>query len=284
MDLSEQPTPPQQPAVPDLQDAQMTPQKPSPSAWEAAQYLRFEKERSQPFYDLVDLIQAKPNMAIIDLGCGTGNLTRQLHDTLAATSTLGVDLSETMLKKSSEHVTDGLSYRLGDIKDAAQFGKFDLVFSNASLQWVPNHEELFTQLAGIINAEGQLAVQMPANENHLSHKLVSQLATEEPFATALQGYVYKHATQTPEYYSELLYRLGFKERHVRVQIYEHLLKGPEDVVEWTKGTLLTPYRERLTPELYDQFLVTYKERFCAEVGEQRPYFYPFRRMLIWAQK
>ena len=111
--------------------------------WSSGQYERFKRERSQPFLDLLALVRPRPGMRAVDLGCGTGELTRRLHEYLRASETIGVDNSENMLAVATRHETKGLRFLKGDIGDFAAEGPLDLVFSNAALQWTPGHEVLF---------------------------------------------------------------------------------------------------------------------------------------------
>src|SRR5262245_23022392 len=110
----------------------------SEDAWNPAQYGRFRDERSQPFFDALGFVKPKPGMRVVDLGCGTGELTRALHLRLSAKETLGLDSSPAMLEKSRNFTTDGLRFEQRDILafvDDPQ-GPWDLVFSNAALHWV----------------------------------------------------------------------------------------------------------------------------------------------------
>jgi trans-aconitate 2-methyltransferase len=245
-------------------------------SWDVDQYERFKNERAQPFRDLAGLIEPRPNMRIIDLGCGTGELTRELHEQMAASETLGIDSSESMLQKASPSGT--LHFQLGDIESFVADRPFDLVFSNAALHWIPNHEQLFTRLMPLLAPNGQLAIQMPANHDHPSHRIAAELAASfgiEPRTVNMLA---------PELYAELLHRLGFKRQHVRRQVYGHVLPSTRDVVEWTKGSTLTPYREALPSERYAEFLSEYTDRLVATLGDSRPYFYTFKRVLMWASK
>jgi len=245
-------------------------------SWDVDQYERFKNERAQPFRDLAALIEPRPNMRIVDLGCGTGELTRELHEQLAASETLGIDSSESMLQKASPSGT--LHFQLGDIASFTADRPFDLVFSNAALHWIPNHEWLFTHFMLLLAPKGQLAVQMPANHDHPSHRIAAEVAASfgiEPRTVNVLA---------PESYAALLHRLGFARQHVRLQVYGHLLPSTADVVEWTKGTTLTPYREGLSPDRYEEFLAEYADRLVATLGDSRPYFYAFKRVLIWAAK
>ena len=255
--------------------------------WDPQQYERFREERQQPFYDLLRMVHAKKGMRAVDLGCGSGELTRELHRQLKCTRTLGVDNSDAMLATSDEFVGPGLDFAHDDIAHflarPAVKGAWDLVFSNAALQWVPNHAELFRGVVDALAPLGQLAVQVPANQDHPSHVVAREVAAEAPFADALlpsSG----HGILDVEHYAELLHRFGCKNAHVRLQVYGHKLPSREAVVEWVKGTLLTEYKRRLPEELYESFVVRYREKLLERLPDDKPYFYAFKRILLVAEK
>jgi trans-aconitate 2-methyltransferase len=254
------------------------------SAWNPEQYARFGAERSQPFFDLLSLVQPIPGGRAVDLGCGTGELTRVMHERSGARATIGIDNSETMLERSAQYAGQGLTFRLGTILRFAPRTPVDLIFSNAALQWVPDHPKLFERLDAGLAPGGQLAVQMPANHDHASHTVANSVAMEEPFRTALDGFVRVVPVQAPEWYAALLHGLGFAEQHVRLQVYGHVLAGPEEVIEWVRGTYLTSYQERLSPELFETYLERYRSALLSALPADRPYFYPFKRLLIWGRK
>lgn len=243
--------------------------------WNPEQYERFRHERHQPFHDLAGLIEPRDRMRVLDLGCGTGELTRQLHDRLHADETLGIDNSETMLLKSSAFGSKMLRFERGNIEALVTDRPYDLVFSNAALQWVGDHESLFARLASFLDTHGQLAVQMPSNDDHPSHMVAAD-------AAAQFGIEPRRANMLPvERYAQLLHALGFQRQHVRMEVYGHLLHSSRDVVEWVKGTLLTDYERRLTPGDYARFLDDYTNRLLAVIGDIHPYFYTYKRILIW---
>ena len=250
--------------------------------WQPDQYARFKAEREQPFYDLLDLVEPVPSGRVVDLGCGTGVLTRVLHDRTQAAETVGLDRSEAMLDKSAQHAGGGVRFERRDISEFSA-SELDVVFANASLQWVEDHASLFPRLAATLGPGGQLAVQMPANEDHASHAVAREVAREPRHAAALGGFVYRHSIQSPEWYAEQLARLGFVEQHVRLQVYLHRLPGPEDVVEWVKGSLLTGYRDRLSAADYEAFLADYRARLLSVLADERPFLYPFKRILLWGR-
>jgi trans-aconitate 2-methyltransferase len=250
--------------------------------WQPDQYARFKAEREQPFYDLLNLVEPVPEGRVVDLGCGTGKLTRVLHERTQAAETIGLDRSDAMLEQSADYAGGGVRFKRGDIAEFSD-SEVDVVFANASIQWVPDHASLFPRLASTLRSGGQLAVQMPANEDHPSHAIAREVAQQPPHADALQGFVYRHSIESAEWYAERLARLGFVEQHVRVQVYLHRLPGPEDVVEWVKGSLLTGYRDRMSAEDYEVFLAAYRERLLSVLPEERPFLYPFKRLLLWGR-
>jgi trans-aconitate 2-methyltransferase len=248
------------------------------------QYERFSEERSAPFFDLLALVEPCAGGQVVDLGCGTGELTRMLHERTGARATLGLDSSEAMLARSSPHAGHGLSFELRDIADWVHAEPVDLVFSNAALHWVDDHPGLFPRLAAALRPGGQLAVQMPANHDHASHLVAEQVAAEEPFRSALGGYVRRSPVLAPEIYAALLDRLGFDSQHVRMQVYLHVLPEPGAVVDWVKGTLLTDYKRRLPNALYEEFIGRYGALLLAELGDDRPFPFTFKRLLLWGKR
>lgn len=252
-------------------------------AWNPQQYERFERERAQPFYDLLSLVQPRPGMRVVDLGCGTGALTKHLHETLRAKETLGIDSSEAMLARAAGETSAGLRFERGDLAAFAAHD-LDLVFSNAALHWVPDHEGLLARWTASLAPGGQLAVQMPANFDHPSHYLAIEIAREAPFAAALGGWHREVPVLALETYAAILHRLGYAEQSVRLQVYGHVLAQTSDIVEWVKGTLLTDYAKRLPDALYTQFVERHRERLLAILGDARPCFYAFKRILFWARR
>jgi trans-aconitate 2-methyltransferase len=138
------------------------------------------------------------------------------------------------------------------------------------------HERLFVRLTRQLAPHGQLAVQMPANDSHASHRIAAEVA-------ATFGVAPRPDPLLPiEYYAKNFHALGFVRQHVRLQVYGHVLPSPDDVVEWVRGALLTHYESLLEPDRYAEFLDLYRARVIAELGDARPYFYTYKRLLLWA--
>lgn len=252
-------------------------------SWDPSQYEKFKSERSAPFYDLLSLIEGRGFSEVVDLGCGTGELTRELHQRLGCGSTLGIDSSESMLANSRVHKESGLTFEEGKIEDFHSDEKWDLIFSNAALQWCSGHPRLLRRFYESLKPGGQLAIQMPANHDYPTHVLAEEIANEEPFHERLGGERRGNPVATPETYAELLFQIKFRDQHVRLQVYPHILGSREDVIEWVKGTLLTYYQTRLG-DLYPAFFEVFRARLMEALPNDKPFFYPFKRLHLWARK
>jgi trans-aconitate 2-methyltransferase len=247
-------------------------------AWNPAQYDRFRAERAQPFWDLAALVEARPGMRVADLGCGTGELTAELHQKLQARETVGVDSSPAMLAKVPR--LDGLRFQQGDIANFQPEEKLDLIFSNAALHWVPDHPALLRRLTAALAPGGQLAVQMPVMDEQLTHQTAYALARSPEFRRLLGGYERRAPPLEPARYAAWLHRLGYARQHVRVTVYNHLLDSREDVVEWLRGALLTDYQRRLAPPDWERFLIRYRQLLIPQLEDEHPFFLTYPRILF----
>jgi trans-aconitate 2-methyltransferase len=242
--------------------------------WNPDQYHKFQVQRFAPFEDLVKLIHVREGLRVIDLGAGTGELTARLADMLPGSDVLGLDNSPSMLARAEAFARPGLRFALGDL--AAVKGTWDLVFSHAAIQWVDDHQALVPHLFGLVAPGGQVVVQQPSNHGHPSHAIVRELAAQEPFRTALGGWVRLAPVLTIEAYASLFFDLGATEIVVFEKVYPHVLENADAIAEWTSGTLLVPYFERLGT-LKDAFMDAYRARLRA-LYPGSPVFYPFRRI------
>jgi trans-aconitate 2-methyltransferase len=248
--------------------------------WNPAQYEKFRAEREQPFADLAAMVRPAPGLRIVDLGCGTGRLTRRLHVDLAARETIGVDRSPRMLERArADGDVPGLRFEVGTIEEYTPSAPFDVVFSNAAFHWVEDHPALIARLASWIPSGGQLLFQVPAAHHTPSHLVAEELTSVEPFAAQFGGWHRPQPVLTPVEYAELLFRNGFVEPQVKLVVYPHVLASREDVVEWMKGTLLTEYERHMPAGAFPLFLERYRERLLPRLADTRPFFFPFPRIL-----
>lgn len=258
-------------------------------AWDPRQYRKFEREREQPFYDLLAMVRPAPHMRVVDLGCGTGRLTRVAHERLDALQTSGVDRSASMLNEMRRATLPaGLRFEVGSIEafGASAAGGYDLILSNAALHWVEDHETLIAGLSRALRPSGQLAFQVPAQHDGLSHVVAEELTAVEPFRAAFGGWHKPQPVLTPDAYARLFHRCGFAAQNVRLIVYPHVLASRDQVVEWMKGTLLTEFERRLPQgsDLFMQFVEEYRRRLIGRLDASQPFFFPFKRILCWGQK
>jgi trans-aconitate 2-methyltransferase len=257
--------------------------------WDPRQYDKFQREREQPFSDLLGLVRPAPAMRVVDLGCGTGALTQVAHERLEALETIGIDRSGSMLTGTRGRVLpSGLRFEIGTIEDfvAQASGGYDLILSNAAFHWVEDHEALLRGLSAALGPSGQLAFQVPAQHDEPSHRIADELTEIEPFRTAFGGWHRPQPVLTPDAYARLLYRCGFRDPNVRLIVYPHVLPSRDDVVEWMKGTLLTEFERRLPAgsHLFAQFVEEYRCRLIGRLDASQPFFFPFKRILCWGQR
>ena len=255
--------------------------------WNPDQYERFFAERRQPFDDLVALCTPVPGGRVVDLGCGTGNLTVELHERMQAAETVGIDSSESMLARARANHGDvpGLTFTEGDIETWLGEG-LDLVFANASLQWVDDHLNLLARMRTALADGGQLAFQVPSNFRHPSHLLARQVANEAPFIDALDEDAPEDRGRfvlSPEIYADLALRArrpetdrahgGLRSRALLDLRRRRVGDGDSaHAVPHTAQSRAVHRFRRAVPRTP-----------LEELGEREPYFYGFRRILCWAR-
>ncbi|QFP76786.1 methyltransferase domain-containing protein [Deinococcus sp. AJ005] len=253
--------------------------------WNPDQYHRFKDARSAPARDLQAMIPEREYADIVDLGCGTGEQAAQLAARFPAACVLGLDSSPEMLARAGEHSIQNLRFEQGSILDLC--GDFDLIYSNAALQWLPDHPALLAQLWSHLRPGSVLAVQVPANHDHVSHRLLSETADE--FRAELGGYTRfgpAHGSSpvlTPAEYAETLDALGASEITAISKVYPVVLEGAAGLLDWTRGTALVPYLSRLGEEDGKRFETVYLQKLTEAFPGARV-FYAFTRILFVAQK
>jgi trans-aconitate 2-methyltransferase len=245
--------------------------------WDPQQYGQFADERGRPFLDLVGRIGATSPRRVVDLGCGSGNLTALLAQRWPSAVVEGVDSSAEMIAAATPG--ERLSFRVGDIESWVPPQDADVVVSNATLHWVPTHRSLVTRWAAALPADGWLAFQVPGNFGSFSHTLMLSLAESQRWASSLTG-ILRHddTVGTPEEYAGLLLSAGLH-ADVWETTYVHVLSGPDPVLEWLRGTALRPIMTALAPPSYALF----EEEFAAQLRHAYPAtphgtLFPFRRL------
>ncbi len=253
--------------------------------WDPNLYLRFEKERTQPAKDLVSRIELETPGRIIDIGCGPGNSTAQLRERWPHAEIIGVDSSEEMIRKAETTYPD-MKWAVHDItEDLSVFGLFDIVFSNAVIQWVPDHRQLLPRLYAMLNPGGVLAVQVPNAWAMPISVAIREVAAEPAFQSVLSGLDDTPLYQEPSFYYDVLARLT-AEVQVWETTYHHALQDHEAIVAWYRSTGMKPYLDRLDEPGQDRFIdsVLHKIRMAYPVQADSHVLFPFRRVFFTAKR
>ncbi len=232
--------------------------------WDAGQYLRFANERTQPAVDLVARIDLDAPARIIDLGCGPGNSTAVLGARWPDAAITGIDSSPDMLAEARQ-AHPGIDFATGDIARWRPAQPYDLVFSNAAVQWVGDHDRLVPRLLDGVAAGGRLAVQMPRNHDFATHALMREVAAEGPWRDRLVGARDPSPVKPPEFYYDLLAPCC-----ARIVLWEtnyiQIMDGIDAIIAWLRGTGLGPFLARLDPAERPIFL----DRYAALLAEAFP--------------
>jgi len=230
-------------------------------SWQAAQYLKFEDERTRPARNLLAEVNLSAPRRCVDLGCGPGNSTELVAARFPDAEVVGVDTAADMLRAARERLPN-VSFIDADIATWRPEAPVDLFFANAVFQWVPDHLDILDDLMDHLAPGGALAVQMPDNLGEPSHLLMEETARSAAFADAFAGKTIRRAPlPAPRDYVE---RLAAKAARVEVwhTIYQHRLADAAAIVEWVKSTGLRPYIEALPAERRHAFLDAYLARIA----------------------
>ncbi|WP_102960903.1 trans-aconitate 2-methyltransferase [Mangrovicella endophytica] len=227
--------------------------------WEPALYLRFEAERTRPSTDLLARVEPRTAGPVVDLGCGPGNSTELLARRFSRSSIIGVDTSEAMLTEARRRLPSAEFHR-ADVVSWMPDVPPSVIFANAVLQWVGDHETLLPRLAGLLAPGGVLAIQMPDNLDEPSHRLMRETAEDGPWRERLADVVTaRQRLLPPERYYDLLATVA-SEVDVWTIVYHHPMPDIEAIVEWLRSTGLKPFIDGLEDAQRSAFLRAYAER------------------------
>ena len=237
------------------------------SKWDSNQYLKFNSERTQPAIDLLMKVKANNLNKIIDIGCGPGNSTAILKQYFSDADIMGVDSSVDMIENAKKTYPDDKFMLLDVQKDIDQLdNNYDLIFSNACLQWISNHEVFIPQLFELLNVNGALAVQIPMNGNAPLYKVVRNIVGNSKWNIDFRK-LESNKTLEPDQYFNILSKLT-DTFDIWETTYYHRMKSHDDLINWIKGTMLRPY--------LNQMDVSKQMEFLSEVKEQTKEVYPIQ--------
>jgi trans-aconitate 2-methyltransferase len=253
------------------------------STWDPAQYLKFSNERVRPAFDLLAQVPSQTAARVVDLGCGTGNMTVFLKQRFPAADVLGVDGAETMLAKARAAAPD-CRFEQGDFSTWTPSAAPDLIYSNAALHWVTDHETLFPRLLSVLARGGVLAVQMPYMHDAPFRALQNEIASQGPWSRYLDDAGYPRRLLPVETYFDVIRPL-VASLDIWETTYLHVLTGEDAVTEWAAGSSLRPFLDKLPP---DQ-ATAYRAAYSAALRPHYPRrpdgstLLPFRRLFLIAR-
>jgi trans-aconitate 2-methyltransferase len=251
-------------------------------AWDPATYSAFAAPRLRPALDLMDRIPVERPARVVDLGCGTGNVTRLLAERWPEATTVGVDSSPEML--AAARAGGGrVRYEEGDAGTWAAAEPVDVLFSNAALHWLDGHGTLLPRLLGMVKPGGVLAVQMPRNHGAASHTCMVEAARSGPWRDRLEPVLRPSPVAKPSFYYDVLAPVAAG-LDIWESEYLQVLEGERPVVRWTMGTALKPLLDALDEPWRGRFLTEYAERIdrAYPLRADGRTLFPFRRLFIVA--
>jgi trans-aconitate 2-methyltransferase len=253
------------------------------TVWDPITYLEFADERSRPFVDLLSRVPAGEPTAVVDLGCGPGQLTALLADRWPKAEIVGLDSSPEMIMQAARFAGPQLRFQLQDLRDWRPETAVDVIISNATLQWVPRHRDLLPSLISSLTPDGWLAFQVPGNFDEPSHRLLRELSADPRYAPLLTEVAWPAAADAASYLDDLA-DLGCSVDAWETT-YLHVLSGPDPVFRWISGTGARPVLQALPADRRDQFVSEYQELLNKAYPTQ-PYgtVLPFRRIFVVARR
>ena len=236
--------------------------------WSARQYLKFEDERTRPPRDLLAQVPLDRPRLVVDLGCGPGNSTELLVERFPQSEIIGLDSSPDMLRKARERLPQ-CDFVEADIATWQPKSGTDLIFSNAVLQWLPDHRPVMRRLLEALQPGGVLAVQMPDNTREPALRFQREVGENGPWRDHPEiKAAPRQDLPPPETYYDLLKPVCSR-IDIWHSVYNHVMASPQAITEWFKGSSLQPFLSPLDAAAREKFLAAYTEKI---VGAYKPRF------------
>lgn len=254
------------------------------SEWNAEQYLKFKSQRTQPAMDLAQRIAADNPQTVLDVGCGPGNSTKVLKQVFPKAHIVGIDSSENMIQKARETYPD-IEFQVMDItEENRSLENLDIIFSNACLQWIPNHQELLPGLFHKLSKGGVLAVQIPMNFQEKLFAIMSEIIQEDRWDFSSMP-AEPNATLTGEEYFDILSSLT-DNFDIWETVYYHNMPSVDAMTEWIKGTRLRPYLNALSSSDAEKLIQEITEKASKVYTKQKngEIIFRFRRFFFTATR
>ncbi|MCX6556790.1 MAG: methyltransferase domain-containing protein [Candidatus Aminicenantes bacterium] len=254
--------------------------------WDPDHYLKFFGERTQPSIDLVSKIKIDyAPRRILDVGCGPGNSSQVLLQRWPKAGLVGVDNSPAMIEKAKKDFPKG-KWVLADARRFAPATCFDLVFSNAAIQWIPGHERLLAKFDCLLSPRGVLAVQTPMFNVMPLGRIIQSVSLGKRWKKATAGCSRLYHYHDTGYYYDLL---AFRMRKIDMWVtdYIHAMPSHLAIVDWIRSTALKPYLERIADakdrkDFEKEILREIKK--CYPKQKNGNVLYPFKRLFFIGYK
>lgn len=218
--------------------------------WNPELYLKFEKQRTQPSHDLAARLRKYQPQTVVDIGCGPGNSTAVLYGIFPHARIIGIDNSAAMVEKAKSKHTQ-LEFELCSAQDLS--GEYDILFSNACLQWIPSHETLIPKLMGNLEKGGVLAVQMPMNQNEALYRIIRETAQSGKWREIFEGtYFERSDVLPPEEYHRILCGCA-SDFDIWEEVYYHEMPDHAALLDWVRSTRLRPHLDVLSEDQKAEF-------------------------------
>ena len=250
--------------------------------WNPTQYLLFGNERLRPALDLLGRVPVEAPATVHDLGCGPGTATVLLKERWPGAQVTGIDSSEEMLERARALRKD-IVWKTGDLTSWRPNAPADVLYSNAALHWLDDHETLFPHLLKGLKPGGVLAVQMPQNFYAPSHTTIAEVVKGGPWRQRIEPHHRVHPTLEASAYYNII-RPHVSSLDIWETTYYHVLEGENPVVEWTKGSILRPILAQLDAAESKLFLERYGAlvRAAYPRGTDGKTILPFKRLFFVA--
>lgn len=249
--------------------------------WNPDQYLKFARERTQASIDLASRTMIEKPATVIDIGCGPGNSTRVLRERWPGAQFSGLDNSEEMIGKARADLPD-VEWIYGDVPTYKFTKEYDVVFSNAALQWMPDHDELIPRLYQTVKSGGALAVQVPADQDSAIRRALLSVSSRDKWTRYTYGCERLINYRSAEYYYDILAKIS-KHFDLWETVYYHILDSQEGLIEFYKGTAMRPFLEKLPDdesrnEFEQEVLSGCRNHY--ELRKDGNVLYPFKRVFF----
>ena len=254
--------------------------------WDPNHYLKFRNERTQPSIDLVNKINIEHTpVNVVDIGCGPGNSSQVLLQRWPKSNLIGIDNSPAMIEKAKKDypnqewiLTDAISFE-SDIK-------FDVIFSNATIQWLTDHENLFEKINDMLSENGVVAIQVPKFQDMPLGQIIDSVSQKNRWKENLEGCSQLFTYHDSHYYYDLL-----ADKMELIDMWEtdyiHVMPSRVAIIDWISSTAMKPYLDKINNENdkkdFEGEILNEIEK-CYPMQKNGNVLFPFKRLFLIGYK